>query len=183
MNTIKKSALYIYTFLKLKVNHVKFHYRVLGNSFYIHNEGRISFGDRVSLHSYPNGTSYRTALTTYFPEAVIEIGNNCNINGTVIHCNELVKIGNNCMFGPGTVICDNDSHRIAKDPVERRKRAVSKPIILEDNVWIGMNCLILKGVTIGENSIVAAGSVVVNNVPSNSVAGGNPARVLKEITE
>lgn len=183
MNIVKKVIRYLYTILKLKGSGVKFHYKVLGNSFYIHNEGRILFGERVSLHSFPNGTSYRTALTTYFPEAVIEIGNNCNINGTVIHCNELVKIGNNCMFGPGTVLCDNDSHRISKDPIERRKKAVSIPIILEDNVWIGMNCLILKGVTIGENSIVAAGSVVVNNIPPNSLAGGNPARVLKEITD
>jgi acetyltransferase-like isoleucine patch superfamily enzyme len=183
MNIFKKATRYIYTSVKLRANRVKFHYRVLGNSFYIHNEGSISLGEKVSLHSYPNGTSYRTALTTYFPEAVIEIGNNCNINGTVIHCNQLVKIGNNCMFGPGTVICDNDSHRISKDPVERRKKAVSIPIIFKDNVWIGMNCLILKGVTIGENSIVAAGSVVVNDVPPNSIAGGNPARVLKEITD
>jgi acetyltransferase-like isoleucine patch superfamily enzyme len=181
MNILKKAFRYSYTVLKLKANNVEFHYKVLGNRFYIHNEGKMTFGEKVSLHSYPNGTSYRTSLTTYFPEAEIEIGNNCNINGTVIHCNQLVKIGNNCMFGPGTVICDNDSHRISVDPVERRKKAVSKPIILEDNVWIGMNCLILKGVTIGENSIIAAGSVVVNDVPPDSIAGGNPAKVLKKI--
>lgn len=181
MNILIKVIRYAYTVLKLKANNVKFHYKVLGNSFYIQNEGKMTFGKRVSLHSYPNGTSYRTSLTTYFPEAEIEIGNNCNINGTIIHCNQLVKIGNNCMFGPGTVICDNDSHRISIDPIERRKRAMSKPIIFGDNVWVGMNCLILKGVTIGENSIIAAGSVVVKNIPQNSIAGGNPAKVLKQI--
>lgn len=183
MKKYQKPFYYLFTLIKLKLHGVKFHYKVLGNSFYLNNRGSISLGNKVSLYSFTNGTSYRTSLTTYFPEAEIEIGNNCNINGTVIHCNQLVKIGNNCMFGPGTVICDNDSHRISIDPVERRKRAVSKPIILEDNVWIGMNCIILKGVTIGENSIIAAGSVVVNNIPPNSVAGGNPAKVLKQIED
>lgn len=183
MKRYKKPFCYLYTQIKLRLHRVKFHYKVLGNSFYINNKGRITLGNTVSMFSFPNGTSYRTALTTYYPEAFIEIGNNCNINGTVIHSNQLVKIGNNCMFGPGTVICDNDSHRISIDPIERRKQAVSRPIIIKDNVWVGMNCLILKGVTIGENSIVAAGSVVVNDVPPNSIAGGNPSKVLKQIED
>jgi acetyltransferase-like isoleucine patch superfamily enzyme len=181
MKLYRKPFLFIYTFLKLSIYGVKFHWRVLGNSFYIYNKGRIILGERVSLYSFPNGTVYRTSLSTYFHEAIIEIGNNCNLNGTVIHCNQHVKIGNNCMFGPGTVICDNDSHRISVDPGERRKNSVSIPIILKDNVWVGMNCIILKGVTIGENSIVAAGSVVVNDILPNTLAGGNPAKALKSI--
>jgi acetyltransferase-like isoleucine patch superfamily enzyme len=181
MKRYQKPFYYLYTLLKLKLNGVKFHYRVLGNSFYINNQGRIILGDKVTLQSYPNGSSFRTSLSTYFPEAVIEIGNNCNINGTVIHSNQLVKIGNNCMFGPGTVITDNDSHRVSTDPYERRKKAVSSPVNLEDNVWIGINCIILKGVTIGKNSIVAAGSVVVKEVPPNTLVGGNPARILKQL--
>jgi acetyltransferase-like isoleucine patch superfamily enzyme len=176
-----KVLYYLYTLAKLKLNGVKFHKKVLGNSFYINNQGSIILGNRVSLQSYPNGSIFRTSLSTYFPKAVIEIGNNCNINGTTIHCNQHVTIGNNCMFGPGTVISDNDSHKISIDPVERRGRAVSSPIIISNNVWVGINCIILKGVSIGENSIIAAGSVVVKDVPANTLVGGNPAKVLKEL--
>jgi acetyltransferase-like isoleucine patch superfamily enzyme len=177
-----KILLYPHTFLKLKLNKVKFHYKVFGNGFYIYNAGKIILGERVSLYSYPNGSCHRTALSTYFPEAIIEVGNNCNINGTVIHSNKRVSIGNNCMFGPGTIICDNDSHRISADPVERRNKAVSLPIIIKDNVWIGMNCIIMKGVTIGDNSIIAAGSLVVKDVDPNCLYGGNPAKLIKKLT-
>jgi acetyltransferase-like isoleucine patch superfamily enzyme len=169
--------------MKLWFHKVHFNYRVLGKSFYIYNKGEIILGRSVSLNSYPNGSSYRTALSTYFPEAKIVIGDNCNINGTVIHSNELIQIGNKCMFGPGTIICDNDSHRVSKDPVVRRTKAVSKPIIIGDNVWVGMNCMIMKGVNIGENAIVAAGSLVLHDVEANTVVGGNPAKFIKELKD
>ena len=176
-----KFPMYVLTIIKLTVNRVQFKYKVLGNGFYINNKGTIILGNSVYLHSYPDGFSYRTSLSTYFPDAIISIGNNCSLNGTNIHCNEKVVIGNNCLLGPGTIICDNDSHRISADPVERRKKAVSIPIIIEDNVWIGMNCIIMKGVTIGENSIIAAGSLVVKDVEPDSLYGGNPAKLIKKL--
>ena len=58
----------------------------------------------------------------------------------------------------------------------------SKPIIIHSNVWIGMNCIILKGVTIGQGAIVAAGSVITKDVPPWTIVGGNPARAIKEIS-
>jgi acetyltransferase-like isoleucine patch superfamily enzyme len=180
---IKFLPKYIYTIIKLVIHGVKFNYKVLGNSFYINNKGQINLGSSVYLTSFPNGTIYRTALSTYYPEALLTIGNNCNINGTVIHCNEKVTIGNFCMFGPGTVICDNDSHRIVLNREIRNSKALSKPIVIKDNVWIGMNCLIMKGVTIGANSIVAAGSIVTKDIPNNCLFGGNPAKLIKELTE
>jgi acetyltransferase-like isoleucine patch superfamily enzyme len=172
---------YPFTLIKLKFNNVKFHYRVLGNHFYINNKGKIFLSEKVNLNSYPDGSCHRTALSTYYPESEILIGSNCNLNGTIIHCNEKVIIGNYCMFGPGTIICDNDSHKVVIDNKERNTKAVSKPIIIEDNVWIGMNCLIMKGVTIGKNSIVAAGSLVVKNVEPNSLYGGHPAEFIKKL--
>jgi len=173
--------MYIFTIIKLTIHKVQFNHKVLGNSFYIKNKGTIILGQSVNLHSYPDGSSYRTALSTYFPDALISIGSKCSINGTVIHCNEKVVIGNNCMFGPGTVIVDNNSHRISKEFNERNKKAESKPIIIKDNVWVGMNCLIMKGVTIGENSIVAAGSLVIKDIPCNCLYGGHPARLIKTL--
>lgn len=87
------------------------------------------------------------------------------------------------MFGPGTVICDNDSHKVSKDPLLRRTKPVSKPIVIEENVWVGMNCIIMKGVTIGKNAIVAAGSVVVKDIEANNVVGGNPAKCIKVLID
>ena len=141
----------------LNRNKVIFGNNTFGNKFFIQNLGKIILGNDVYLNSFPNGSSCQTALNTYFPEAIISIGDNCRINGTIIHCNESVTIKKDCMFGPGTVIVDNDSHRISADYFERRKRPVSKPILIEENVWIGMNCIILKGVHIGKNAIVASG--------------------------
>ena len=171
------------TIAKLKLHHVKCHYRVIGNAFYINNKGSITLGEKVYLHSYPDGSCFRTALSTYFPESVITIGNNCRLNGTVIHSNERIDIGNNCMFGPGTVLSDNDAHRVTTDYNERLKKAVSRPIIIKDNVWVGMNCIVLKGVTIGENSIVAAGSLVTKDVMANCLYAGSPAKKIKSLSE
>ena len=173
--------MYILTIIKLTVNKVQFNYKVLGNDFYINNKGTIILGHSVYLHSFPDGFSYRTALSTYFPEAIISIGDNCSLNGTNIHCNEKVMIGNNCLLGPGTIICDNNSHRVSKDFIERKKKAESKPIILKDNVWVGMNTIIMKGVIIGENSIIAAGSLVIEDIPANCLYGGHPAQFIKKL--
>lgn len=178
---ITKIFSYISTFVKLKINGVKFNYRVTGGGFYIYNKGKIFLGHKVFLNSYPNGSSFRTGLSTYLPEAEIRIGDNCFLNGTLIHCNERVHIGNNCMFGPGTILSDNDSHRVALAFQDRQGKPVSKPILIEDNVWIGMNCIIMKGVKIGKNSIIAAGSLVLKDVLPNSIYGGHPANFIKKI--
>jgi acetyltransferase-like isoleucine patch superfamily enzyme len=178
---LKKYYRYIATIIKLLVHHVKFDYNVLGNNFYINNKGKITLSKRVRLNSYPDGSCHRTALSTYYNESEIIIGSNCLLNGTIIHCNEKVVIGNLCMFGPGTIICDNNSHNISIDPEKRRTKSESAPIIIEDNVWIGMNCVIMKGVKIGRNSIIAANSLVLKNVEPDSLYGGHPAHFIKKL--
>ncbi|OFY84477.1 MAG: hypothetical protein A3F72_13800 [Bacteroidetes bacterium RIFCSPLOWO2_12_FULL_35_15] len=167
--------------LKLKFHHVNFNRKIRENGTYIYNKGKITIGKNVHLHSFPDGSCHKTALATYFTDAMIVIGDNCNLNGTAIHCNEKIIIGNKCMFGPGTIIVDNDSHRVVIDNLERNQKPISKPIEICDNVWIGMNTIILKGVTIGENSIVAAGSIVLKDIPPNSLYGGHPAVFLKKL--
>tara|TARA_R110002049_G_scaffold75916_1_gene195375 strand:- start:8323 stop:8874 length:552 start_codon:yes stop_codon:yes gene_type:complete len=166
---------------KLKTHGVVYGEKLRGNRIALKNVGNIKLGDHVSLNSYPDGDIYKTGLLTYFKESIIVIGNNCNLNGTIIHCNNRVTIGSNCMFGPGTKIVDNDSHRISIDICERRKVPISNPITIEDNVWIGMNSLVLKGVSIGKNSIIAAHSVVTKNVPENVLVAGNPAKIIKTL--
>jgi len=109
----------------------------------------------------------------------IEIGDYVMISpGTRISaCHEII-IGNAVMMANGVYITDSDWHGIY-DRVERPKEP--HPVHLKDNVWLGDHATVLKGVTIGENSIVAAGSVVTRDVPANVVVAGNPAKVVKQL--
>lgn len=92
-----------------------------------------------------------------------------------INCTEYIKIGNNVAISENVIIRDSDNHILISD-----KESVStKPIVIEDNVWIGMNVIVLKGVNIGEGAVVAAGSVVTRSVPANTLVAGVPARVVK----
>lgn len=138
----------------------------------IDNKGSIKIGNVVSIWS----NIHRTRLSAHRGGS-IEIGNNNFINGIFISASSRVKIGNNCKFGPITMIMDSDFHDIK----DHSKEGQTSEVIIEDNVWIGARATILKGVTIGEGSIVAVGSVVTKNVPPNSVVAGVPAVIVKNI--
>lgn len=97
--------------------------------------------------------------------------------GCYLNCTNYIKIGCGVIVGPYTIIMDGDGHVVEGDNYIGENR---KPIIIEDNVWIGTRSVILKGVTIGKGSVIAAGSVVTKDVPANCLAGGVPARILKE---
>lgn len=183
MSKLLKLWFWLLLHIQARSNRVKYGKGLRGNRVILKNKGKIILGNNVNLNSYPDGDLYKTGLITYLPDSKIIIGNNCNLNGTMIHSNISVKIGNHCMFGPGTKIIDNDSHRISIDISERRKPPVRKPIEIGDNVWVGMNSLILKGVKINDNSVVAAYSVVTKDVPKNVLIAGNPAKIIKHLNE
>ncbi|MBU2510261.1 acyltransferase [bacterium] len=109
----------------------------------------------------------------------ISIGDYCLVSpGVRITSATSITIGNNCMIANGVYISDADWHGIYD-----RLQTVgeSAPVVLKDNVWIGDSAIICKGVTIGENSIVGAGSVVARDIPDNCIAVGNPAKVVKDL--
>ena len=148
----------------------------------------IRIGDHVQIisSSWRSSTAncHRSKLRTFYPTATILIGNHSGMTGgAIIARSKTIRIGDRCMLAPNVTILDSDFH--VSWPPERRhdtwETDIDKDVTLEDNVWVGMNVLILKGVTIGRNSIIAAGSVVVRDIPPNCVAGGNPARVLKTL--
>jgi maltose O-acetyltransferase len=97
------------------------------------------------------------------------IGENCRINpGTII--------GNNVRMGPDVIIC-TQNHKYTKETYEG---FIKKPVIIDDNVWIGYRVIILPGVHVGKNAIIGAGAVVTKDVPPYTVVGGVPARVIKK---
>ena len=114
-------------------------------------------------------------FSTLIPDAIIEIGDNCGFSGTVIGGFKHIKIGNNLRCGANTLITDADWH------IDDPRSGSPSEVIIEDNVWLGINSVVLKGVTIGENSIIGANSVVTKNIPANVIAAGNPCKIIKQI--
>jgi len=122
------------------------------------------------------------------------IGDFTLLNGALIMADDKIDIGSHCLISWNVGIADSDFHPL--EPAQRlidaqalapffkdrpaRPKLKTAPVRIADNVWVGMNAVILKGVTIGENSIVAAGSVVTKSIPPNTVVAGNPAVIVKE---
>jgi acetyltransferase-like isoleucine patch superfamily enzyme len=123
------------------------------------------------------------------------VGDFTLLNGALIMAEEKIEIGSYCLISWGVGIADSDFHPL--EPAQRlidaqalapffkerppRPELKTAPVKIYNNVWIGMNALILKGVTIGENSVVAAGAVVTRSVPANTIVAGNPAIAVKTL--
>jgi maltose O-acetyltransferase len=103
-----------------------------------------------------------------------------NVLCTILDCNE-VRIGHHVMIGPHVQIYTAAHHLQAETRIQGLE--VAKPIVIEDNVWLGGGAILLPGVTIGRNAVVGAGAVVPRDVPANTVVAGNPARVIREIEQ
>ncbi len=146
--------------------------------------GRITFGKKVILRSSAvsnvAGCFHPVMLATR-GEGVLTIGDGVGISSSVIVAENRVTIGDRVQIGVNCAIYDTDFHAI--DPVRRLDKVSQKtaPVVLEDDVWLGANVIVLKGVRIGRGSVIGAGSLVVRDVPPGVLATGNPAKVLKQI--
>lgn len=134
-------------------------------------------------------------------DGYIEIGDRCHIGGGQLISRSNIKIGNDVTIAWGFTIYDHNSHSVDweerkndtikeyqdvlkyGDPIRNKDwlHVTTKPIIINDKTWIGLNTIILKGVTIGEGAVVAAGSVVIKNVDPWTIVGGNPAKEIKKL--
>lgn len=139
----------------------------------------IRIGSHVHLNSAPG---YNTKLCTWKAGADwgrIDVGDYVLISpGTQIISSVGISIGANTMIASGVYISDSDWHGTYD---RLREAGQAKPIVLEENVWLGVRAIVGKGVRIGRNSIVGAGSVVTKDIPANVIAAGNPAVVRKEL--
>lgn len=123
------------------------------------------------------GLNHRCVISTGCQGAQLKIGNNCSFSGTSIWCFDSITLGDNIRVGANVTIMDGDAHQ--NDP----RAGKNKPIFIEDNVWIGGAVAVMKGVTIGKNSLIGYGSVVTKDIPANVVAAGNPCKVIRALSD
>lgn len=142
----------------------------------------ITIGDNVLINSYSDHSWNSRTKIIVRPNGKLSIGNSTGINGILIYCTENIQIGSYVKVGGGSRISDTDHHstdwklrRLSKGP------SLHSPIVIEDDVFIGANCIILKGVKIGARSVVAAGSVVTKSIPNDELWGGVPAHLIKKL--
>lgn len=128
-----------------------------------------------SLKILGNHTIYNNCYVEINENANVTIGNGGYFNhGTALQCDKEISIGNDVYIAPNVSIQDYDEHIVLKEGYEP-----SKPIHIGNHVWIGKSATILKGVSIGDNSVIAAGAIVTKDVPPNSLVGGIPAKVIE----
>lgn len=136
----------------------------------------ITIGNNCSFNSNSRfnyrGINHPCILQTGKSNAQIIIGDNCGFSGVSIVSDNKVIIGNNVLVGANSLIGDRDDH-------SNIYPSLPQSVIIGDNTWIGMNVIILKGVKIGRNCIVGAGSIVTKDIPDNTIAAGNPCKVIK----
>jgi acetyltransferase-like isoleucine patch superfamily enzyme len=155
----------------------------------IFKECQLVIGDGVTLNSRNRGYHINmhspVKLLADRPGAHIKIGDRTRIHGTCIHAYNSIEIGKNCLIAANCQIIDGNGHDLSFPDVDNRinTRGSSKPVKIEDSVWLGANVIVLPGVTIGKGSVISANSVVSKDIPPMALAAGNPAVVLKQYQE
>ena len=160
---------------------------VIKGAIFITGHGAISLDDGVHINSCrasnPIGGDTKTVVNT-FTNGQVHIGANSGISNSALVARERIDIGKNVKIGGGTQIFDNDFHSLdfsTRTSAQDDQNIGCAPVIIKDGAFIGARCIILKGVEIGEHSIVGAGSVVTKNIPDNEIWGGNPAKFIRKL--
>ena len=139
-----------------------------------HKHGFLQISDKATFSSKESSAMHSGCTLVIFEGGNLTIGDHVNFNNDCeLYCSTKVEIGNDTIFANGVVIRDSDIHRV-------EGATNSAPIKIGNHCWIGTRAIILKGVTIGDGSVIGAGSIVTKDVPPNCLAAGNPARVIKQ---
>jgi acetyltransferase-like isoleucine patch superfamily enzyme len=144
-------------------------------------KGTIVIKDHVTFGYHLAGSNdNRIILQARFADSEIIIGEHTQImNGCELFSTALISIGNHVLLGAGVKIMDSNFHDV--DPLSRMSPGESSPVLIHNNCWVGIDVLLLKGSEVGENTVIAAKSLVRSHMESNSIYGGNPARLIKKI--
>lgn len=171
-----------------------------GNNLQIYNKvyvtgqrGKIVIGDDFHFTSgdgiNPICRNLRGCIHTETTSSTIIIGDHVGMSSPCLWISKQLTIGNHVNIGGNCMIYDTDAHQLdylarrgqkPADTNDMTTNVQSASVTIEDDVWIGANCLILKGVTIGARSVIGAGSVVTKSIPADCIAAGNPCRVIRQ---
>lgn len=183
-SVIHKSSCYIISCIEsIYLRLINVHYGGNGKfrgwcSVYRRPDTKITIGHSCTFNSshYSNhiGLNHRCIIGTMSKGATIVIGNHVGVSSSTITAFDSITIGDNVRIGANCLIMDGDYH--LNDP----RISSPKPIEIGNNVWLGYGVVVMKGVTIGENSIIGVNSVVTKDIPANVVAAGSPCRIIRE---
>ena len=152
----------------------------MGSTLRIGVNCKLNSGERAN----PLCGHRKVNLSLVTPRSSLSIGDNVGMSGVTIFCANSVQIGNFVNIGAGVQIYDTDFHPI--DLYARRLHIENlietAPVVIEDDVWVGVDVKILKGVRIGKGAIIGAGSIVTRSIPAMVVAAGVPARVIRSLS-
>lgn len=147
--------------------------------------GKITINDNVTIGYSPSPFFFSTYayIEARNPAALISIGQGTKINNNfcVIADFTSITIGNDCLLGTNVEIYDSDFHGTSLATRRVSKKEFSSQVTIGNDVFIGSNVRIMKGVNVGDGTVIANGSIVTNDIPSGVIAGGNPAKVIKAI--
>lgn len=173
-------------YLKMKFKNLKVgkNCRIDWNSYIDVRQNECIIGNNVILQSlkknYHVGMPFAATILIDVLGAKVKIGDGTSIHGCYVHAQKSIIIGNDCAIAAGVNIIDSNGH-VINSKLRKSVRDIPEEIIIGDNVWIGLNAVILKGSNIGDNCVVGAGSIVKGIFEKNSLIMGNPAKVIKKI--
>ena len=181
---------WLITSLKFWVNQVNSGYDFIGFGIPvldIHHNGRFIIGKNLRFNSgkyHAIGGRQQPCFFVVAKGAELKIGNNVGLTSVALICNDSITIGDNVKIGINTVVYDTDFHsldaRHRNSTPEIKDDIKTRPVVIQDGAFIGGHSTILKGVTIGKNSIVGAGSVVSRSIPDEQIWAGNPAVFVRD---
>ncbi len=161
---------------------------IINGKLKIHGHGKIILGNNIVINSNTSSNPIggdTQAVFSVIQGATIKIGHDTGISNSTIFCKQKVEIGNNVKIGGSVKIYDTDFHSLNY----QKRRDLSTdigdilPVTIGNDCFIGAHCIILKGVKIGNRSIVGSGSVVTKSIPEDEIWGGNPAKFIRKLTK
>lgn len=153
------------------------HCKISGSNILAEGKGEIKIGNDCNFTNYCN---VQNNIISIGDLGAITIGNQCYFNGAKILCERSIEFEKLCMVSDATVM-DTDFHSIEIDRWNPKAKVKAKPIYIRENAWIGSKSAVLKGVTIGKNSVVGLGTIVRQEVPESVVVIGNPQQIVKHL--